>query len=442
MKSIGDEILIERYVRERSDEAFRELALRYADLVYSVCRRRLVQTDIAEDAAQAVFLTLARKADRLLGRASIADWLYVCSIKVAQSAARSEGIRRRYECVVFAETPNQTEIETLGWVLDDALSKLRPLEQRAILYRYLQGHSLKEVGEKLAMGEDAARMRVNRALESLRKELEKAGVTVSTAVLAIAIPQTVYIAPPDFRARVGELPTSGKPSPRILKFAKGNLKLMPVLPFSASIVVMSALAIGGAVKWSGPRPESLPPNLEPMAKAVAKQRPRSKNARAARTVTAKEGISQAISQFEGHWLWKTSVDQRGFNPMKTEATITLNKDSGMFEIRGDNGDTTDWKADPESGSWTLGSVDEGNPNAITFDSGTEMGGVYTLLYSKDTANSKEKVTLTFDHTAFQFVIQYLPKPGVKSAPGPVTVKMTFERLKPVAALTLRLPRPA
>src|SRR5665213_3478936 len=97
MCSLDDDVLVERFVRKNSEETFRALSNRYVRLVYGVCKRRLGHSDLAEDATQAVFLILVRKAQRLLGKPSIANWLYTCALQVSATTARSESSRLRRE---------------------------------------------------------------------------------------------------------------------------------------------------------------------------------------------------------------------------------------------------------------------------------------------------------------------------------------------------------
>src|ERR1700683_5084582 len=97
MNTVDDRILLGKYVQESSEESFRTLMLRYADLVFGACKRILGNAELAEDAAQAVFILLAKNSRKLANRDSLAGWLYTCSIQVSKTMARNERTRRAYE---------------------------------------------------------------------------------------------------------------------------------------------------------------------------------------------------------------------------------------------------------------------------------------------------------------------------------------------------------
>ena len=188
--------LLRAYVEQGSQAAFAEIVERYLRLVYSACLRETGEAGQAEDATQAVFLLLARKAPALGGRAGLAGWLFAASRLVSRNAVRQE--RRRRQCEQKAmeamiHADRDWEADAVVWnriepVLNDALAALSGGEREAILLRFFQGLSLIETGDALGVSADAAQMRVSRAVENLRRHLRKTGVVVSGAALTALLP--------------------------------------------------------------------------------------------------------------------------------------------------------------------------------------------------------------------------------------------------------------
>lgn len=106
-----DRELLARFAFAKSEEAFAQLVERHAGMVYSTCLRMLGTRSAAEEAAQAVFMVLSRKAKRLASKGALAGWLYTTAYKVArrkQRAAarqkRRELARQRFEEKILTET--------------------------------------------------------------------------------------------------------------------------------------------------------------------------------------------------------------------------------------------------------------------------------------------------------------------------------------------------
>lgn len=189
-----DTELLRRYVEERSESAFTELVHEHMNLVYSAALRETNGDGAqAEDVSQTVFTELARKAPRLLGHPSVAGWLHTTTRLVAANARRAEQRRHRREEkaqsmneVLSNEAPNEVW-QRIRPVLDDALHELKEADREAVLLRFLKDRPLREVGVRLGLNENAARMRVDRALEQLRGLLARRGITSTTSGLATAL---------------------------------------------------------------------------------------------------------------------------------------------------------------------------------------------------------------------------------------------------------------
>jgi RNA polymerase sigma factor (sigma-70 family) len=171
-----DAELLHQYAQSGSETAFTELVRQHLPLVYSAALR-LVRGDeaLAKDVAQTVFIDLARKAGSLLDREVLAGWLYTSTRLAASKAVRGDQRRRRREQIAASMEERTTLPESqqdqseLKLVLDQAMSHLSTDERNAVLLRYFQGKELKEVGLALGISEDAARMRITRALAKLEQ---------------------------------------------------------------------------------------------------------------------------------------------------------------------------------------------------------------------------------------------------------------------------------
>jgi RNA polymerase sigma factor (sigma-70 family) len=180
---VPDDELLRRYAVEGSNEAFSELVQRYANFVYGAALRMTRNTHRAEEVTQSVFVVLARKAKALLGRRELAGWLHVTARYAAADLARSEARRQRREreAETITEPDQSVDWETLSPLLDEELAHIRPRDREALMQRFFRNLSYNDVGGCLGISENAARMRVERALGKLQKRLSRRGI-VSTAV--------------------------------------------------------------------------------------------------------------------------------------------------------------------------------------------------------------------------------------------------------------------
>ncbi len=197
---IDDAELLRRYSGAGSEAAFTEFVGRHISLVYFTALRRTGESALAHDVTQAVFSTAARKAAGLAGHPSVTGWLYTTTRHLADKAVRKEQTRRRYEQdaamheLTTAEPAR--EWERLQPIIDDVLDGLDERDREAILIRFFEGRPFAEIGATLRISSDAARMRVDRALEKLRTRLEKRGIQSASAALAVALSTQTGLAVP------------------------------------------------------------------------------------------------------------------------------------------------------------------------------------------------------------------------------------------------------
>jgi RNA polymerase sigma factor (sigma-70 family) len=184
-----DAELIRQYVRDRSESAFQILTGRHIHLVYGTACRRTGDPSAAEEIAQNVFIALARKAAWLQQLDSLAAWLHQTTLLESRQWWRGETRRRdREKQAADLETTMKTSHDSpnpLAPVLDEALLDLPESERQAVLLRFFERLSHRQIGEALGIGEDAARKRVEKALEHTTALLRKRGVVAgSGATLA------------------------------------------------------------------------------------------------------------------------------------------------------------------------------------------------------------------------------------------------------------------
>jgi RNA polymerase sigma factor (sigma-70 family) len=198
---IDDGSLLSRYIEEGSQEAFAELVSRHVNLVYFAALRRVGgDKHLADDVTQSVFADLARKAPTLKDRTLLAGWLYTSTRFAAAQAVRTEQRRRTHE----QEAHDMQEIHSTpvsDWrqlkpVIDDAMDELSEHDREAVLLRFFENRPLAEIGAKFSLSADAARMRIDRALEKLRGSLAKRGIASTSAALAAAFASQSGMAAP------------------------------------------------------------------------------------------------------------------------------------------------------------------------------------------------------------------------------------------------------
>ena len=184
-----DERLLRQYREQGSQAAFARLAARHLGFVYATCLRETQDAALAEESAQVVFLLLARKAPALRPDQSLSGWLFQTARFAARNAHRREARRKAWEEKAVEQAPSSGQVENALWdrispAVNDALASLGAKDREAILLRFADGLSFPELGVALGTSEDAARMRLNRALDRLRRFIAKAGVPLSGVALA------------------------------------------------------------------------------------------------------------------------------------------------------------------------------------------------------------------------------------------------------------------
>lgn len=198
-ETASDVELLQRYSRNRSEDAFAELVRRHVNLVYSAALRQVRSPQLAQEVSQCAFADLACNANKLKPDTILTAWLYQVTRRTAVDVVRRESRRQAREQVAIemnamnATTADWAHIEPL---LDEAVSALDETDRAAILLRYFENKPLREVGDQLGISDDAAQKRVSRAVERLRGFFTKRGVTVGAGGLVVVISANAVQAAP------------------------------------------------------------------------------------------------------------------------------------------------------------------------------------------------------------------------------------------------------
>jgi RNA polymerase sigma factor (sigma-70 family) len=252
-----DTTLLREYAGRNSEEAFTALVSRHVNLVYSVALRQVRDPHLAEEITQAVFIILARKAKSLGPKTILPGWLCRTARYVSANALTMQQRRQRREQEAYMQStlnePAADEIwKHIAPLLDDALARLGQKDHDALVLRFFENKSLGEVGAAIGVSEDTARMRVNRALEKLRKIFTKCGVDSTAATIAETISANSVQAAPVALAKTVTAVAIAKgaaASASTLTLIKGALKIMAWTKMKTTIVagVVVLLAAGTSI---------------------------------------------------------------------------------------------------------------------------------------------------------------------------------------------------
>lgn len=186
---LSDGELLRRYLNDGSQAAFTTVVERHINIVYRSALRRVGgNAHAADDVTQRVFTALARKAGSLLSCGSVAGWLYTSTRFAAAEVVRAEQRRRRHEQEAHTmnelNSPETSPVRELEAFVDEVLEQLPERDRDAVLLHFFEGRTFAETAEVLSTSADAARMRVNRALERMRSEMARRGIASTAAAFS------------------------------------------------------------------------------------------------------------------------------------------------------------------------------------------------------------------------------------------------------------------
>ncbi len=189
--TFSDEQLLERFLARRDEAAegaFAELVQRHGPMVLGVCRRILGDAHEAEDAFQATFLVLARKAATVIRREKVASWLYGVAVRTAKEArgraARRRAREERVSTPIHVEPPDDAFPDELRDILDEELARLPARHRGPVVLCELEGLPRPEAARRLGIPEGTLSSRLARAKAQLRDRLARRGVALPAAALS------------------------------------------------------------------------------------------------------------------------------------------------------------------------------------------------------------------------------------------------------------------
>ncbi|MGO8763895.1 MAG: RNA polymerase sigma factor [Limisphaerales bacterium] len=249
-----DLALLREYAQSNSDKAFAALVSRYINLVYSVALRQARDTHTAEEISQAVFIILARKAGSLGNKTILSGWLCRAARFASANALKIQMRRRQREQEAFMQNIHDEPSTDESWneiapLLDAAMGRLNQKDHDALVLRYFENRSFAEIGAVMGASEDAAKMRVNRALEKLRKLFAKHGILSATATLSETMAgHSMQLAPEMLAATISATVAKGSAvTASTLTLVKGTINLMNYAKLKlATGMAIAILVAGGA----------------------------------------------------------------------------------------------------------------------------------------------------------------------------------------------------
>jgi RNA polymerase sigma factor (sigma-70 family) len=271
-----DRELLDRFVNERDEAAFAGLVHRHGDMVLAVCRRVLHNAHDAEDACQAAFLVLARKAGSIRKKDSLASWLHGVAYRAASNLKR--GIIRREAREASVAVSAQSDGADVSWrevkgMLDDELCRLPEGYQAPLVLCYLEGKTRDEAARALGWSAGMVKARLERGRDMLRCRLMRRGLTLSAVLLpgllveqagAAALPalQVVAIVKAGLLIAAGQMPSAGLVSARTVAAMEGvlhamltmKLKLVTAGFMMASLIGLGFFLTGGGGPLSADQP--------------------------------------------------------------------------------------------------------------------------------------------------------------------------------------------
>ncbi len=258
--------LLDRFVADRDEVAFGAIVARHGSMVLGVCRGVLVDPDDVEDAFQATFLILVRKARGLRDRDRLAPWLYGVARKVALRARADASRRRARERSVAGPDPgaaatSDSDLRELQAMVREEVDRLPGNDRMAVVLCYLDGLTHQEAADRLGWPVGTVKGRLARARDRLRARLTRRGVALPVGALASALAREapaadLMAATVGAAARLagGGSLTAGIVSAHALILTEGVIRTMFTAHLKTGALALAAtcaLGVPGVLAWQG-----------------------------------------------------------------------------------------------------------------------------------------------------------------------------------------------
>jgi RNA polymerase sigma factor (sigma-70 family) len=359
--------LLERFASRRDEEAFAQIVRRHGPLVLGVCRQILHHEQDAEDAFQATFLVLARKAGSIRSAEALPNWLYGVANRLAtrmKTAARKRQTRE----VALVDTATSElgpggELDDLGPVLHEEIGRLPDKYRIPFVLCYLDGMTNEEAARQLGCPPGTVFSRLARAREGLRARLRRRGVMVASGALAAALvglsrQASAAVPPPLARTTVraamrfgadGDRP--GAPA-RVVDLAQWGVKALSghrartAVALLVLVVALIGLLVAVGALLLRHRPPEGPIPQPPAAEGPIADGPIRERLQGTWTLTSLNQGGVPVPGAQGRLTFKddqmTLLDVAGTyridaekDPMQIDWTVQGAEVRGIFQLRGD-----------------------------------------------------------------------------------------------------------
>jgi RNA polymerase sigma factor (sigma-70 family) len=360
--ALSDQELLERFVTNREEAAFAALVHRHGRLVLGVCRRLLPEPE-AEDALQAVFLVLLRRAASVRRSASISCWLHGVAVRVAGNLRRQ--IQRRRQRETRVARPEATrDIDELSWgeirsVLDEELERLPESYRSALVLCYLEGKTRDEAAAILRCSPGVLHGRLERGRQVLRARLSARGLSLSS-LGALFLPEGGRLSASSALALARKVANSGSTEGTISatarQLAEETLRSMQVVPKRLGLAtILGALLLGLSLAAAAVGPRPAPPAPE----VPEKVRPKPTRIVVPAVLDRKGKLEQVILSIDPETgKWKTLLKGPGLH-----ARVSPDRQTVVFER--------------DDGIWNCDTGGAGNPGKLFTWSGGYGGPVWS-----------------------------------------------------------------
>ncbi|MCI0462390.1 MAG: sigma-70 family RNA polymerase sigma factor [Gemmataceae bacterium] len=260
----SDAVLLERFTRSRDESAFAALVNRHGPMVFRLCRRLLGDIHRAEDAFQATFLILARRASAIRRPASLSAWLYGVAARVARQAQALQARQHPPSTVSLIDVPDphpdplaQVSARDLLTTLEEEVQRLPETYRLPIILCCIEGLSQEEAAQRLGWPAGSVKGRLERGRKRLHQRLTKRGLTLSAALAVVELARSTTAAGPPaalvglaVKAAAGAAGNSAVPGTVLALVAEESLRGLSLSKLKAVAVILLTLGLvtlaGGA----------------------------------------------------------------------------------------------------------------------------------------------------------------------------------------------------